>query len=175
MPATSVPMKLPSTTLPVAPAPAIPMPKTALPEMIFRAAGSVPPIVLFAEPSMKMPSPALPIPASLSQVGAEETTRDQVAPRARQVDPRAGEQRDDQPLDRGVAGGDRQPVHRGSGARTRRSRRSPMPGWLVPSMVTGLVISGRADVGRMIGTAVPGMSKSIVFAAARSPDTCACS
>ena len=38
------------------------------------------------------------------------------------------------------------------------------PGWLVPSIVTVLVIAGRAVAGLIVCTPEPGMSKSIVSA-----------
>jgi hypothetical protein len=51
---------LPAITFPVAPAVSIWTPSDPLPEMTFRAAAVVPPIVLLAVPMIRMPSEPFP-------------------------------------------------------------------------------------------------------------------
>ena len=38
------------------------------------------------------------------------------------------------------------------------------PGWVVPSIVTGSVISGRADAGEMVWTPAPGIANTMMSA-----------
>ena len=67
VPVTSVPMKLPSTRLPLVPASVMRMPRLALPEMTFNVPAVVPPIVLPVAPPMIW-TPSWPLGTALVPV-----------------------------------------------------------------------------------------------------------
>ena len=79
VPVASVPMKSPSTTLPVVPARSIWTPLSALPEMTSRAAAVVPPTVLPVAPDDLHAVPPLARACVPGDVGADEVARDDVA------------------------------------------------------------------------------------------------
>ncbi len=109
MPLRLVPIRLPRTTLPVAPEPLIRRPTIPLAEMTFPWPGLEPPIVLFGELSMEMPSKALP-GSGARDPHANPVILDHVAASCLQQDSRTGEPFDREPLDRGRARKDREAV-----------------------------------------------------------------
>ena len=150
LPVTSVPIRLPTTTLPRASPPIMRL--APLPEMRFRAASVVPPIMQKLDPAPRTPTPLPTATVPVTSVPMKLPSMimfpciDSAIP--------ASERLITSPLI----------TENGTTVTNPASAVAPLnsitgfpekPGWVVPSMVTRSVISGKADAGAIVWTPEP--------------------
>ncbi len=168
VPETSRPMKLPSTILPVAVAPVISTPALVLPEITSLNDVEIPPIVLSVDPVISTPTPfgaatvpVASVPMSDSSIALPPTP--EIATPAPEKLPMASPR-----IVSGVAPVGRlkfnplapapalEPLRKINGV-------APVPGWVVASMVSVLVIVGSGVSGAIVCTPAAAMSNEITL------------